>query len=435
MEITNREIVEKITDDLVLKVVLWLLIFSYFYNLPVMSYSITGENELRLYDFLGVVLLLRYFQYFKFINLAINKVIFLKRFRDFAVYCTISIVLTFIIFIFKERFIKFLQCILYLYHMWVFYLGAVFLYFYLSTSKRYTQIFKFITILILAEGLLVIGQNIGVFPFLWPDAYYKSYHGFLSGSVGPNKIVIGMTMLISVILLLGILYEKHIKVPKYLVYPAITVAVITILLSGSRTTYVGVGVFLVYFLIKRTARFLQFAIMGSVLLVAVLYYNPTILSRINDTINGRIIDRIDEPDDIKSVDDFTGLYEDLGAGRKGLHESYVRFLLNNSWLLPIGQGFNNRSGIGYSAHNMYLTLIAELGIFGLILYLRWLFSYLVIVKRKLPNLQMAVNGIVFSMMVTLYFGEHLYIYRPLFGILGFFMVACVLLLAPLRNTS
>ena len=78
MGITNREIVEKITGDLVLKVVLWLLIFSYFYNLPVMSYSITGENELRLYDFLGVLFLFRYFQYFKFINLAINKVVFLR---------------------------------------------------------------------------------------------------------------------------------------------------------------------------------------------------------------------------------------------------------------------------------------------------------------------------------------------------------------------
>ena len=435
MNITNREILEKITDDPLLKVVLWLLIFSYFYNLPVMSYSITGDNELRLYDFLGVVLLLRYFQYFKYVNLGIDKVVFLRRFRDFAVYCTISIILTFLIFLIKDRFIKFLQSFLYLYHMWVFFLGAVFLYFYLSTPKRYTRIFTFITILVLAEGILVIGQNIGVFPFLWSDAYYKAYSGFLSGSVGPNKIVIGMMMLISVILLLGILYEKRLKVPKYLIYAALTVAVICILLSGSRTTYVGVGVFLVYFLVKRTARFIQFAIMGSFFLVAVLYYNPTILSRVSDTINGRIIDRIDEPDDIKSAEDFTGLYEDLGAGRKELHENYVHFLLNNAWLLPIGQGFNNRSGIGYSAHNMYLTLIAELGVFGLILYLRWLFSYLVIVKRKLPNLQMAVNGIVLAMMVTLYFGEHLYIFRPLFGILGFFMIACVLLLAPLRNTS
>ncbi|RFN60060.1 O-antigen ligase family protein [Marixanthomonas ophiurae] len=435
MNITNREILEKITNDHLLKVVLWLLIFSYFYNLPVLYYSIKGENELRLYDFLGVVLFLRYFQYFKYVNLGINKVVFLKRFRDFAVYCSISIILTLIFMLFKNNFVKFVQSFLYLYHMWVFFLGAVFLYFYLSNTKRYTNIFTFITVLVLAESIVVIGQNVGVIPFLWSDDYYIGYHGFLSGTVGPNKIVIGMTMLISLILLLGILYEKKLKVPKYLIYAAITGAVITILLSGSRTTYLGVGVFLVYFMVKRTARFMQFAVMGSFFLVAILFYNPTILDRISDTLNGRIIDRIDSPDDIKSADDFTGLYENLGAGRMELHENYVHFLLNNPILWPVGQGFNNRSGIGYSAHNMYLTLIAELGIFGLVLYFRWLFSYLVIVKRKLPNLQMAVNGIVFAMMVTLYFGEHLYVYRPLFGILGFFMIACVLLLAPLRNTS
>ena len=435
MKVTNREILEKITDDFLLKLVLWLLIFSYFYNLPVLYYSIKGDNELRLYDFLGVLLFLRYFQYFKYVNLGINKVVFLKRFRDFAIYCSISIILTLVIMLSKNRFVSFVQSLLYLYHMWVFYLGSVFLYFYLSTAKRYTQIFVYITVLILAESLLVIGQNIGIFPFLWSDAYYKVYNGFLSGTVGPNKIVIGMTMLISFILLLGILYEKRLKIPKYLIYIAMTGTVITILLSGSRTTYVGVGVFLAYFLVKRTARFIQFTFIGSILLIAVLFYNPTILSRITDTLNGRIINKIDNSDDIKSKEDFTGLYEDLGAGRDELQEHYIRTLLRKPYLWPFGQGFDNRSGIGNSAHNIYLTLIAELGMIGLVFYLRWLFSYLAIKKRKLPNLQMAVNGIVFAMMVTLLFGEHLYIYRPLFGILGFFMIACVLLLAPLRNTS
>ena len=435
MGITNREILEKITNDRLIKLVLWLLVFSYFYNLPVMNYSIKGDNELRLYDFLGVILLLRYFQYFKYINLGIDKVVFLRRFRDFALYCTVSILITFFIFLAKDRFLRFLQSFLYLYHLWVFYLGSVFLYFYLSTPKKYSQILTFITLLILAEGLLVIAQNIDVIPFLWSDEYYKAYNGFLSGALGPNKIVLGMTMLISAILLLGILYEKRIKVPKYLVYAALTTTFISILLSGSRTTYVGICVFLIYFLIKRTTRFVQFGIMGGVFIIAVFAFNPMILSRVNDTIQGRIIDNIDDPDDIKTYEDFTGLYEDLGEGRDKLQLHYINMLMSKPWLFPVGQGFNNRSGIGNSAHNIYLTLIAELGLIGLFFFLRWLFSYLVIKKGKSPNLQMAVNGIVFAMLVTLLFGEHLYIYRPLFGILGYFMVACVLLLAPLRNTS
>lgn len=435
MSVTHREILEKITDNRFLKATLWLLVFSYFYNLPVMNYSIKGDNELRLYDFLGLILLGYYFLYFKYVNLGIDKVVFLRRFRDFALYCSISILLTFFIFLYKDRFLRFLQSFLYLYHMWVFYMGSVFMYFYLSTSKRYSRIFTFITVLILAEGLLVIAQNIGLVPFLWSSEYYKAYNGFLSGTLGPNKIVIGMTMLISFILLLGILYERRLKVPKYLVYAALTTSLISILLSGSRTTYVGIIVFLIYFLLKRTARFVQFSVMGVVFVGAVFYFNPQILSRVNDTIQGRIIDNIDEPDDIKTYEDFTGLYEDLGEGRDQLQLHYIEMLMSKPWLFPVGQGFNNRSGIGNSAHNIYLTLIAELGLVGLFLFLRWLFSYIVIRKRKSPNLQMAVNGLVFAMMVTLLFGEHLYIYRPLFGILGYFMISCVLLLVPIRNTS
>jgi hypothetical protein len=82
---------------------------------------------------------------------------------------------------------------------------------------------------------------------------------------------------------------------------------------------------------------------------------------------------------------------------------------------------------------MYLSLVKELGIIGLILFIRWLLSYLVIVKKKKPQLQMALNGLVLAMFVTLYFGEHLYIYRPLFGILGYFMLVCVLFLAPYKK--
>lgn len=34
------------------------------------------------------------------------------------------------------------------------------------------------------------------------------------------------------------------------------------------------------------------------------------------------------------------------------------------------------------------------------------------------------------MMVTLFFGEHLYIYRSLFTILGYFLLIVVMLIAP-----
>ena len=48
-------------------------------------------------------------------------------------------------------------------------------------------------------------------------------------------------------------------------------------------------------------------------------------------------------------------------------------------------------------------------------------------------MQLALNGLVIAMLVTLYFGEHLYVYRPLFAILGYFLVATVFLLVPFKR--
>lgn len=39
------------------KYAVYSLLVSFFYNLPVMNYSVTGDNELRLFDFVGVLII------------------------------------------------------------------------------------------------------------------------------------------------------------------------------------------------------------------------------------------------------------------------------------------------------------------------------------------------------------------------------------------
>ncbi len=215
---------------------------------------------------------------------------------------------------------------------------------------------------------------------------------------------------------------------------AIIIAAICILLSGSRTSYVGAIFFLLYFLLTKTGNFVVFGIFGSIVFAILLFNSPLIADRISATIEDRVTYAIDSPEDITSYEDFTGVYEELGAGRAELHMKYVHYLLNNPLVIPFGRGFNNRLGVGSSAHNMYLSLINEVGLVGLILFLRWMLSFMVIVKRKMPGLRLALNGMIVAILVTLYFGEHLYVYRPLFGILGFFMMICVMLTVPLRKS-
>ena len=278
--------------------------------------------------------------------------------------------------------------------MWIFFLGAVFLYFYLNTAKRYRYFLQIITILIIAEAVLVILQNIGIIPFLWSDDYRKSYHGFLSGTFGPNKVVLGISMLISFIFLIGINNEKRIKSKKVLTFAAIALAAICILLSGSRTSYVGAIFFMLYFFLTKTGHFVLFGILGTLLFAILVLSSPMIVDRISATLEDRVTYAIDGPEDITSYEDFTGVYDELGAGRAELHMKYVEYLLNNPLVIPFGRGFNNRLGVGASAHNMYLSLINEVGLVGLILFLRWMLSFMVIVKRKMPGLRLALNGMI-----------------------------------------
>jgi hypothetical protein len=86
--------------------------------------------------------------------------------------------------------------------------------------------------------------------------------------------------------------------------------------------------------------------------------------------------------------------------------------------------------IGSSAHNMYLSVINELGLIGFFLYFRWLVSYLFVKMRHFTNMKSTLAGLVLAMLVTLLFGEHLYVYRPLFGLLGLFLFVTTILLSP-----
>ena len=124
------------------------------------------------------------------------------------------------------------------------------------------------------------------------------------------------------------------------------------------------------------------------------------------------------------------LYDDLGSGRNVLSMIYLKYLFNNPYIFPFGLGFNNRLALYASAHNTYLSLINEVGLVGVFLYFRWLGSYLFENMKKTRYLGFALKGLILAMLVTLFFGEHLYVYRPLFALVGFFLFATVILTAP-----
>ena len=64
----------KISNDIFLKFLLLLTLFSYYYNLPVLKYSLIGNNEFRLYDITGLMIIYYSYIYYKFIFFVIRQV-------------------------------------------------------------------------------------------------------------------------------------------------------------------------------------------------------------------------------------------------------------------------------------------------------------------------------------------------------------------------
>ena len=154
-------------------------------------------------------------------------------------------------YILNDSLTSFLQVILYMYHLWIFYIAAVFFYLF-STDKEILKIGVYLVLIFsTASCIIVVLQNLGIVDFLWNEVYRKAYEGFLSGTLGPNKIVLGMTCLISFALCLGVLLEKFMKINKIALYSCLVLNLYIIIVSGSRTTYVGLAVLLLYFAVKR----------------------------------------------------------------------------------------------------------------------------------------------------------------------------------------
>ena len=230
------------------------------------------------------------------------------------------------------------------------------------------------------------------------------------------------------------LFNKKIEVNKVFLVFVIFINLYVLLLSGSRTSYVGLLVFIIFFSFYKTGSFVFFSITIGSIFAFFIMSNQGLYQKIDDVISNRVIDRIEDDQDIENAN-VGKLYEDLGAGRDKLSVNYLNYLLDNPEIIPFGMGFNNRTTKSFSAHNMYLNVIKELGLVGFYFYFGWLINYFFISFKKRKGEALALKGLVFSMLVTLFFGEQLYIYRPLFAILGIFLVVVNLLISSLHDNE
>ncbi|WP_055448708.1 O-antigen ligase family protein [Lacinutrix mariniflava] len=434
---TNTDYLNKrlalIFKPVYVRVALLLMVVSYFYNLPVLKYSVQGDNEFRLFDIAGLVILYIIYINKPIVLFFIRSKTYLNTMNNFVMWCAVTLIFTLLFSVFMGRPLWFIKSLLYYYHMLAFFYTGVLMAMYLRDKKRYKLVAHLVLIFTILESVLVFIQHYGYVPFLWNSVYEEAYGGFLSGTLGPNKICLGMTMFISLVYAIGLFMQSQIKVNKILIIVAMLMSLAIIGISGSRTTYLALLIFLCYLFIMKTRKFIALSILLSLAVIVAFFFNLELIDTIVTTIENRVINKVSNPEAFNPASanvDVEQLYQDLGAGRDRIVLMYLDYIARNPYVIPFGIGVNNRLLIGSSAHNIYLSLINEVGLVGLFLYLKWLTSFLYLKFGKMSSLKMVLNGLVFAMLVTLYFGEHLYLYRSVFTILGYFILITILLIVP-----
>ena len=395
-----------------LKVSIILSIIGFYFNLPIASYSFFGNNELRLYDFFMLLPISYYL-----LSIIVKKEkfgysIIENNYKNFILYVFVSFLFfTTIFYIFEFNVIRWLMGLLYFYHLLGFWIIS-----YLSIRFfRRETIFKIITICLLFNIIVLVSQYFGFIGHIWSAAYVDSYQTY-SAFLGPNRITPGMTMFFGFCLFTQLSYfykNIFLRIMQIL-------CLICVLLIGSRTTVLALIVYIIYFIVKKRLNQPYIVIILTVIALNTVdvfkdRFDSFVYNRITKKVMYRAID-----------DDYSTRIDRVTSNRYRVMNNYIEKIKNEVWTIPFGRGFNNRFiGGALSAHNQYLSLLFELGIIGLFLFVKWLLSMLY--WRPKDNFKIANNALIFSMIITLFGGDHLYIYRPLFAILGQFLLIISLL--------
>lgn len=417
-----------------INIFIYLTIFGYWYNLPVIKTSaFGGYNEFRIYDITFVVLILLLIRH-KNLKKNLRSLAgdsSLKYIYRFAIWASIMTIPTLIYVGILGNFVYAGMTVIFLYHLWGFILLSALVVTYYDKDSILPLI-RWFMILSSIHLVLYYLQISGIIGNLWPQVYIDSYgDDALSGTLGPNRVTPGMMTLMGFILSIFIILNKFAsRFLRLISWFNLILALPAFIMIGSRTTFVTLAIFAIVFVFFYRIKLAPVILILTPLFI--LIYSKGLDSNQKERItkniewNERKLLRGGDYNDLSVIEG----YENLGSNRAQILERYVPYLLDNFYFIPFGSGFNNRilaSTTGAaSAHNIYLSLINEVGIVGLIFYLQWLGSYFVFEKRLYPlrtyyRAKGIMSSLSIAMFISLFAGEHLYVYRPCFAILGTFL--------------
>ncbi|HYG35082.1 MAG TPA: O-antigen ligase family protein [Clostridia bacterium] len=221
---------------------------------------------------------------------------------------------------------------------------------------------------------------------------------------------------------------------------AAVVSVSGIMVSGSRTAWSTFLVFIVVTFFNRRLALPAMVFVGGVAAIFLATAPDALTDRGREMFEYRLSSKLERVQGDEVLDHFQA----VDAGRYKIWMSAITTFIEKPWVIPCGVGFigYNRLDTRGSAHNIFLTLIGELGVIGLFLYLMW-FRELwrrgndLLIKQRLRTgvrthffCPTGVKPLLACLSFSLLGGEILYVYRPSFAFLGMFLFICAVMTHP-----
>ncbi len=411
------------------------LLTSYFFCLPLGRFSISFFNtDFRLFDFTIFLFIL-----FSFNTGLYKRIVTVTKIKAFFPYYLkwLALLVVFSLFfsvLFSRNIAYILPTLIRVYRFLSYlYTGAAVIAI-VNTTTQFKFIFSVIMLNIWIQASLAFLQGVGVLGTFWPDYWNQMYFNMQApvATLSPHHKHIGVVMLVGLALTLGLVKYHQLKI--WYVLPLVLLCLIQLsvpLFSGTRTFMLGLAALvLAYIRINKAYTFIALSFLIIIGGYTLTRPNNKVIEKITAKYEERVTDRVEKLG-----------YEGLYGDRTIIYERIGLALIEHPYILLTGTGFQNIHSFipANGAHNNYLQALMELGFFGLIIFLFFLWR---IHKNLLRTYQLMPSKFVkvvavhiwiafIGVLATMFVGETIWGQAAMFTLAGQLIAIFGLGVAPL----
>jgi O-antigen ligase len=359
-----------------------LLLISFFYCLPLGRFSLGRfDSDFRIFD---IAILFAFLYYFSQSSITHELAILLKSEKWFLrwlkILATLVVFSVLIAMLYSGT--SFLLPTLIRVYRFTAYLTVPFLVFAVVRTKAdYLFFFGLLFWLMAVVGSIAFLQGLGFLPNLWPEIWQLMYsdNDAPVATLSPHHKHIGVIMLVGVCIGIGYLIRTRSMLLKIIIGVSCLIMFTVPLFAGTRTYLLGfAGVIPGILFVGRGRGIIPIMVLVIGAAIFLQYYGSEITSRVEQKFDDRITARIEKLG-------YEGLYRERTIIYLDIYETLAKY----PHLLITGTGYQNiHRFIGATgAHNNYLQVLMELGLFGLFVFV----SFLVLLWRNLRQVSKQVR--------------------------------------------